>query len=726
MKNKILVTCFCVAFALTLFPTSSHGDWKAFENLTTLDDDKGDFDNLIERYLNRYDDQITKECLAANETQDDDELTRKRNKILDDAEQENKRWDKKYFELVTALHDAQTRDQKFTSLTTEKEQLNKLIKRLEDNIRSIKEIYKNRLRAVPTAYLLFSEITGNTDTETTNKTFKDLDDAAKEFLKTYTPTFITSEIRVKNLRIIGDVITATKSGRIVPFESDPLRHMAKNDKFFLLQKYRIYPDFSESEEIKKKEKTGNYNRPEDYKPTIIDRPVNDNDTIVPPEFFKNKEENLTELNDKFNQIKEFNDDQSKRLKEINKEYEKVTQPVLTKMEKNKKALSLKRQQLEDDYRGESKTTLKHKINISETKLNQHVRERVMILVTAPADHVTKEMTANEMFGKLAKSSFMNLLYRARELKTYKFFVVENHNLKYKQAYSFYTNPIPIEFNIPLRRKKYFGESLEGYHRCNVVFGLKVKFSSKIKKEDFPELPEDERENKFGMTFKFVEPGTFIMGSPEDEPERKDNEKQHVVTLDNGFYMQETEVTKEQWKAIMGFEDKLSHSSRCLKKQKGKDHPMEHVRWDDTQRFINKLNGMGKEKYRLPTEAEWEYACRAGTTTPFALGKNLTRNANFDDGSPGIRRTTPVKNYDPNHWGLYDMHGNVSEWCNDYYDEYTDGIKNPTGPSSSKSMKKVIRGGDYRDHANNCRSAFRGGAMRSYKTGTLGFRLVMIP
>jgi len=498
-----------------------------------------------------------------------------------------------------------------------------------------------------------------------------------------------------------------------------------NKKFFLWQKYKIYPDFLESEEIKKRGKTGNYNFPKDFRADIIDRPVDPlNNAIVPPEFAKDKN-NIEKLNNMFSDIKKKRLKYFKKLKKIDNEYDAVIQPVLTKIEQNKKELSSVQKKLKVNYRGEKKAELKHKINISETKLNQHVRERVMILVTAPADHVPGDKKTNELFCTLAKRAFRDLLNRARELKTNKFFVVENHNLKLKKAYSFYTNPIPIEFNIPLRREKFIPE-YEGSQRCSIVFGLKVKFSSKIKEEDFPEPYEDERKNKFGMTFKFIESGTFMMGSTEDEPERKDNEKLHMVTLDNGFYMQEAEVTKEQWKAIMGFEDKLSHSSRCLKKQKGKDHPMEHVRWDDTQRFINKLNGMGKEKYRLPTEAEWEYACRAGTTTPFALGKNLTRNANFDDGSPGIRSTTPVKSYRSNHWGLYDMHGNVSEWCNDYYDEYTDGIKNPTGPSSSKSMKKVIRGGDYRDHANNCRSAFRGGAMRSYKTGTLGFRLVMIP
>ena len=156
MKNKILVTCFCVAFALTLFPTSSHGDWKAFDNFTNLDD-KGDFDNLIERYLERYVDQITDECLTANLTRgktSNIELMRKRTKILKEAEQENKKWVDRYFELVTALHDANTRDQKFTSLTTEEEQLNKLIKLLEANIISVKEFYKNQLMAVPSAYLL--------------------------------------------------------------------------------------------------------------------------------------------------------------------------------------------------------------------------------------------------------------------------------------------------------------------------------------------------------------------------------------------------------------------------------------------------------------------------------------------------------------------------------------------------------------------------------------------
>ena len=179
-----------------------------------------------------------------------------------------------------------------------------------------------------------------------------------------------------------------------------------------------------------------------------------------------------------------------------------------------------------------------------------------------------------------------------------------------------------------------------------------------------------------------------MGSPPDEPGRFDSETQHRVTLTRDFFMGTTEVTQGQWKAVMG--NNPSHFDEC-----GDDCPVEKVSWDDVQEFIKKLSRMDGREYRLPTEAEWEYAARAGTTTPFTYGRCLsTDQANYDGNYPlsGCdkgeyrKRTIPVGSLDaPNAWGLHDMHGNVWEWCQDWYGNYPSGsVTDPTGPSSGST------------------------------------------
>lgn len=172
---------------------------------------------------------------------------------------------------------------------------------------------------------------------------------------------------------------------------------------------------------------------------------------------------------------------------------------------------------------------------------------------------------------------------------------------------------------------------------------------------------------------YIPPGTFMMGSPSNEPERSSDEKQHKVTLTKGFYMGATEVTQSQWREIMG-----NNPSSF----KGDNLPVEQVSWNDCQEFIRKLNSHeGGNKYRLPTEAEWEYACRAGTATPFYTGDCIsTDQANYDGNYPvpgcskGRYRQTTIEaaSFSPNAWGLYDMHGNVWEWCRDWYGDYPSG------------------------------------------------------
>jgi len=237
-------------------------------------------------------------------------------------------------------------------------------------------------------------------------------------------------------------------------------------------------------------------------------------------------------------------------------------------------------------------------------------------------------------------------------------------------------------------------------------------------------------NSLGMEFVLIPKGTFIMGSPMDEMNRDNNEVQHTVKLTKAFYMQATEVTLGQWWSVMG--------KKFFGRRKGsKDMPVSKVSWHDAKRFINKINGVGGGGYRLPTEAEWEYAARAGTTTAFSWGNTIDcSKAMYGNNSKKSReclghvksmglkndQPAPVKSYMPNSWGLYDMHGNVWEWVQDWYDGYpTTGISDPRGPGSG--IGRVRRGGSWFKHGNVCRSANRNYAHPASRLQTTGFRLV---
>ncbi len=222
-------------------------------------------------------------------------------------------------------------------------------------------------------------------------------------------------------------------------------------------------------------------------------------------------------------------------------------------------------------------------------------------------------------------------------------------------------------------------------------------------------------NSIGQKFVLIPGGSFLMGSPAGEAGRDDDETQHRVTLSSPFYIQTTEVTQGQWQGVMG---------RNPSRFKGDPNlPVEYVSWNDAQEFIRLLNQKeGTDKYRLPTEAEWEYACRAGSTTLWCFGDDENRLGDYawyDDNSG--RKTHPVGRLKPNTWGLYDMHGNVWEWCIDRYGVYPSGsVIDPAGPSSGSY--RVFRGGSWGNNARICRSANRHGFDPGYRFGYLGFRL----
>jgi formylglycine-generating enzyme required for sulfatase activity len=213
-----------------------------------------------------------------------------------------------------------------------------------------------------------------------------------------------------------------------------------------------------------------------------------------------------------------------------------------------------------------------------------------------------------------------------------------------------------------------------------------------------------------MELVFIRPGSFAMG---------EGDEKRQVTLTKPFYMGKYEVTQEQWQAVMGSNPSQNKTAR---------NPVENVSWDDCQQFVAKLKKLSGLKASLPTEAQWEYACRAGSATKFCFGDDESGlaeyawySANYTTGFT----THPVGAKKPNAWGLYDMHGNVWEWCSDWSGSLPAGaVTDPQGPGSGSN--RVFRGGNWPYDAASCRAAYRDHGDPSSGYRLIGFRSVLPP
>jgi formylglycine-generating enzyme required for sulfatase activity len=291
----------------------------------------------------------------------------------------------------------------------------------------------------------------------------------------------------------------------------------------------------------------------------------------------------------------------------------------------------------------------------------------------------------------------------------------------------------------------------------LVAGILASLPAASERGASDEAPADRvLTNSIGMKLAPIPAGKFLMGSPATESERDDNELQHEVEITKPFWMGVYEVTQGEYAKLMGksrVEGATGHNgwnpgSRFhAKAGGGPEHPVENIFWRHAVEFCKRLSALPEEKkagrvYRLPTEAEWEYACRAGTTTPFHFGFSLSsKQANFNgeypfgkaEKGPYLRQTTKVSSYKPNAWGLYDMHGNVQEWCSDYYDPNyykTSPKKDPKGPDKGvlptdydNEFYRVVRGGSWLDEGRGCRCAYRFRAMPHDGYMIVGFRVV---
>ena len=249
-------------------------------------------------------------------------------------------------------------------------------------------------------------------------------------------------------------------------------------------------------------------------------------------------------------------------------------------------------------------------------------------------------------------------------------------------------------------------------------------------------------------FRWIPAGEFEMGSPKSEEDRDDDETLHHVILTKGFWLLETPVTQRLYHSDVGTNPSEFSFSKTLASQFEEfdsfdalltrsmeieiemnlitsDLPVETVSYDEALKFCKELTKLLPKglKATLPTEAQWEYACRAGTKTAYWYGNTDDSNKmNYYDSS--ISKTTPVKSYDPNAWGLYDMHGNVWEWCLDWFGDYPSGtVTDPVGPNSGSC--RVCRGGSWFNNAGYCRSADRDGGEPGYRNDDLGFRALLV-
>ncbi|MCX5662050.1 MAG: formylglycine-generating enzyme family protein [Planctomycetota bacterium] len=223
-------------------------------------------------------------------------------------------------------------------------------------------------------------------------------------------------------------------------------------------------------------------------------------------------------------------------------------------------------------------------------------------------------------------------------------------------------------------------------------------------------------NKVTLKMVLIPAGKFLMGSPETEKWRLSNEVQHGVTISKSFYMASTPVTQAQWQTVMGNNPSLFD---------GDNLPVEQVSWDDAVAFCKKLSAKEGKTCRLPTEAQWEYACRAGTTTAYNTGDDEKALAeagwyrgNSDD------KPHPVGQKKANAWGLYDMHGNVLQWCSDWYGGYykKEAATDPTGANTGSD--RVLRGGFWKGNTWDCRAAVRARSFPGTRDDRYGFRVVV--
>lgn len=452
MTRKSVRTILILSMIFILPAVNTHGEWNSIQK-TPLK-------------------EIEEAIQTSERTKDNAVLIAKSQNLIEESKLLNREWDSTYFALVSEVQDARTRMQRHTALVTTISQLEESIEQFERNLVSLKEIYLNRLKAIPTAYVLLSEKTDDIELRARKDIDKDLMDLSKRFLsEVFSPVFLTSQTEVKDARLIKDVITATEASRIESFESDPVYHMTEEGRFFVLQKYRVFPEFKKTGTATSKQPTAEP-LPTDFSATIVEntqgRDLSRDFTSMPRK--------STAISAMVKDVDDFNTAQTKQLIDTNQDYDREYGKIEAKINIAQESLSVARRSLQNEFGKTDRPALEQQITRSEQDLNRHVKSREMIVITVQSELSQRGENLSDLYKKMIRVAYDDLIARASQLKSYKFFVVENHVLKSEEAESYYTNPIPVAYTIPLRRRTYIPEE-GGVFRCGILLGLKVRFES---------------------------------------------------------------------------------------------------------------------------------------------------------------------------------------------------------------------------------------------------------
>jgi formylglycine-generating enzyme required for sulfatase activity len=300
---------------------------------------------------------------------------------------------------------------------------------------------------------------------------------------------------------------------------------------------------------------------------------------------------------------------------------------------------------------------------------------------------------------------------------------------------------------PLESVRYVAAQVQEL-ALQLIHGQWLGFHDPLQRDALPLAATAEQADPLCLTLIQIPAGSYLMGSPEDEPERHlDEGPQHEVTVQE-LFMTQSPITQAQWREVAGWQEReaerwgreLNPNPSDFGDQADSDQrPVEQVSWHDAMEFCNRLSQRTGRYYTLPSEAQWEYACRAGSTTPFAFGATLSAElANYDatitygDGPKGEYRqqTTPVGMFPANAWGLHDMHGTVWEWCLDHWHDSYEGAPSDGSawltPSASEEERRLLRGGSWSSLPRNCRSAYRNRYLPDFAFNYVGFRVVCLP
>jgi len=410
-------------------------------------------------------------CLKTPTDNDNYLLAQEYEKLMTESKKISNEWDNIYFKLVSRLQKVETLYNRHNLLTTKIQHINKMIDQFETNIQSVKQFYKNRLSALPTAYLLLARIRGDINRQKRSYIDTQLEEASKIYLeKRLIPQFITSQSEVKNYKVVQNTVVQVKAGRVESFESDPVRQMTENEFFYLLQKYRIYPEFINQKPDGRQ--ILDTNLPHSFKAYVI---TDDDYSSIPKNFLiKN---NYNKVNTMIEEVKQYNKSQKLQIMNINEEFETILNEILQEKQLAQQELNQARYELTTICKNKNRRGLKKDLKEAQQYLNMHVKERELIVVTIKSELSHESQSLNNLYSQMVKQAYEDLYKRATTLTSYKFFVVKGNTLKKAEAKTYYTEPKPIYYNIPIRRKTFIPDE-SGVFRCSVLLGLKVKFLAK--------------------------------------------------------------------------------------------------------------------------------------------------------------------------------------------------------------------------------------------------------